>query len=147
MGIDSNNEHTKKYDKKREKAIKKAKKKKEKQEIKDIMTDYGPAKPEKRAIDLSTTTKQIMAFIVINCTVVELYAMVVMYKFQDLTTLDALVSAVVAETVSFMAYCLKSYFETKTEREHSLEVDKFNYECQSDASDEDIDDEVHDDES
>lgn len=137
--IKEEKKHQEKYNKKYKKAILKAKRKKEKQDIKNVINKYGLVVEKKKKFDLSTTTKQLMAFIIINCTVIEIYAMIVMYIFQDLSTLDALVSAVVAETISFMIYCVKSYFETKTEMSHKLEVDKFNYECQSNSTSDDTD--------
>lgn len=115
-----------KFDKKCRKAVIKAVKKREKQELKEIKKKYGIIKVKNKKIDLSTTTKQIMLFLILNCTLIELYSMYVMYKFQDLTTLDALISAVVAETVAFLVYCIKSYFENKSSKNYDLEMYKYN---------------------
>lgn len=111
-----------KFDKKCRDTLIKARKKREKQELKQIKNKYGPQKNKMKGIDLSTTTKQLMLFIVLNCTLIEIYAMITMFKFQDLTALDALISAVVAETIAFFIYCIKSYFETKSEKNHELEI-------------------------
>lgn len=114
------------FDRKCRQAIIKAQKQREKQDLKKIKEKYGKQKKKKKMIDLSTTTKQIMLFLIINCTVVELYAMFTMYHFQDLTTLDALISAVITETIAFLVYCVKSYFETRSEKMHELDMSRLN---------------------
>ena len=114
------------FDRKCRQAIIKAQKQREKQDLKKIKKKYGKQKKKKKMIDLSTTTKQIMLFLIINCTVVELYAMFTMYHFQDLTTLDALISAVITETIAFLVYCVKSYFETRSEKMHELDMSRLN---------------------
>jgi membrane glycosyltransferase len=112
------------FDRKCRQAIIKAQKQREKQDLKKIKEKYGKQKKKKKLIDLSTTTKQIMLFLIINCTVVEVYAMFTMYHFQDLTTLEALISAVITETIAFLVYCVKSYFETRSEKMHELNMSK-----------------------
>ncbi|MCD7805636.1 MAG: hypothetical protein LUH03_10950 [Oscillospiraceae bacterium] len=71
-----------------------------------------------------TTTKIVMAYIFINCTAVEIYSMVVMWKLQNLDALYSLITAVVTESISFAVYCCKSYNETKQEEIIKLERDK-----------------------
>ena len=114
------------FDRKCRQAIIKAQKQREKQDLKKIKEKYGKQKKKKKLIDLSTTTKQIMLFLIINCTVVEVYAMFTMYHFQDLTTLEALISAVITETIAFLVYCVKSYFETRSEKMHELDMSRLN---------------------
>ena len=114
------------FDRKCRQAIIKAQKQREKQDLKKIKEKYGKQKKKKKMIDLSTTTKQIMLFLIINCTVVEVYAMFTMYHFQDLTTLEALISAVITETIAFLVYCVKSYFETRSEKMHELDMSRLN---------------------
>lgn len=65
-----------------------------------------------------------MAYIFINCTVVEIYSMVAMWHLGDLSSLYTLITAVVGETVSFAVYAAKSYNETKQEEIIKLERDK-----------------------
>lgn len=120
------NKLNKDFDRKCRQTIIKAQKQREKQDLKKIKEKYGKQKEKKKIIDLSTTTKQIMLFLIINCTVVEIYAMFTMYHFQDLTTLDALISAVITETIAFLVYCVKSYFETRSEKMHELDMSKLN---------------------
>jgi len=71
-----------------------------------------------------TTTKILMAFIFGNCTVVEVYSMAVMYLLQDLSSLYALITAVISESISFAIYAAKAYNETKQEEIIKLERDK-----------------------
>lgn len=71
-----------------------------------------------------TTTKLLMAYIFLNCTVIEAYSMVVMWRLGDISALYALISAVVTESVSFAVYAAKAYNETKQEELIRLERDK-----------------------
>lgn len=62
----------------------------------------------KKPLFKPTTTKLIVAFIFINCTVVEIYSMWVMYKLADISALYSLISAVVGEAFTFAIYAAKS---------------------------------------
>ena len=62
-------------------------------------------RPKKKKI---STTKIILTFLFINCTVVEVYSMWVMYKFMDLSALYALITTVVGEVIAFAIYAVKS---------------------------------------
>lgn len=55
-----------------------------------------------------TTTKKLALYIFINCTIVEIYAMIVMFIFRDLSSLYTLISAIVTEGFGFAIYCYKS---------------------------------------
>lgn len=55
-----------------------------------------------------STTKLIVAFIFLNCTIVEIYSMVVMYQLRDISSLCALITAVIGETISFAVYSAKA---------------------------------------
>ena len=66
-----------------------------------------------------------MYIILINCSVIEIYSMFVMYHFADLTALYSLIGAVIGESLSFAIYCFKSFNETKEEARTQLERDKF----------------------
>jgi hypothetical protein len=70
------------------------------------------------------TTKLIIIFIFLNCTVVEGYSMWVMYKLMDLSALYTLITAVVGETIAFAVYAAKSYKETYAEEQLKFEKDK-----------------------
>lgn len=72
-----------------------------------------------------TTSKLLMYFILINCTVVEVYSMVVMYLLADLSALYSLIGAVVTESISYAIYCAKSYQSKREEVASKLARDKF----------------------
>ena len=95
-----------------------------------------------------TATKLFMYFIFINCTAVEIYSMVIMYLFQDLSALTTLIGTVIGESITFAVYCAKSYHETKEEALMQLERDKFEVEASAGiCEDEYIDNEETDDEN
>ena len=107
----------------------KARKQRRKQELRDISSIYGSKR--KKLIDMSTTTKQLMFFLLINCSVVEIYSMIAIWRFGDLSALPALITAVITETISFSVYCIKSYLETKSEKSLEFENKKFDHEVSS----------------
>lgn len=53
-------------------------------------------------------SKMAFLFMIINCTVIEIYALVAMAFFADLSSLSTLIAAVVGECVSFLGYEIKS---------------------------------------
>ena len=119
---------TKKHEIKRKKLLRKALHKYRDDEIKQEYKEIAPKKKPKKGFDLSTTTKQLMMFIIINCSIIEIYTMVVMVMFQDLSALTALISAVVSESFSFMVYCTKSYLENRSEKNHEYDMEKLRVE-------------------
>ncbi len=129
--IDKENKRLDKFNKKCKKTILKAIKNKEKETLVNLYNEYGPEKKNGKGI--ITMTKKLMIFIIINCSVIEIYSMYVMYHFQDLSILSSLISAVVAETMSFLFYCVKSYFENKSEKNTELEY--YRIDNQNDKSD------------
>ena len=56
-------------------------------------------------------SKKLMIIILLNCVIIELYAMVAMWYNHDLLSLCALIGAVVGETVSFAIYSYKAIKE------------------------------------
>lgn len=100
-------------------------KRKEIDEVKRSMRRWNPP----------TTTKIIMFFIFANCTIVEIYAMWVMWYLMNLDALYALISAVVGESVSFAVYAAKAYNETKQEELIKLERDKMENEEEIESED------------
>lgn len=79
-----------------------AERQKLKNEIKRIKHQYDE---EKKPL---TFGKWGFIFLIANCTIVEIYSMVMMYLFQDLSTLPSLVAAVVGECVCLISYNIKS---------------------------------------
>lgn len=60
-------------------------------------------------------SKKMLIYIVVNCTVVQVYAMVAMFVLQDLSALYALITAVVGETIAFFIYEIKAARENTSE--------------------------------
>lgn len=54
------------------------------------------------------TAKIALGYIFLSCTVVQIYSMIAMWHFADLSALYSLIGATVGETISYCAYALKS---------------------------------------
>ena len=77
-------------------------------EILSIKRNIKEEKRQLRKKKLPSTTKLIVAFILINCTVVEVYSMWVMFILSDLSALYTLITAVIGESITFAIYAAKS---------------------------------------
>ena len=106
-------------------------KRKKKQELREISEQYKYVSEAKQK---RTTSKVLMYFILANCTMIELYSMVVMFVLKDLSALYSLIGAVIGQSVSYAIYCTKSFKESKEEAINSLERDKFNASLHSEYS-------------
>lgn len=123
--LEKSNQSELRHQKKLKKALIKAEKLKNKEEIRKIKYQFKKEKPWKSRM---TTTKRLMYFIVLNCTIIEIYSMYIMAHLQDLSSLYSLIGAVVGESISYAIYCAKSFNETKEEVRSQLERDRFNAE-------------------
>ncbi|MCD8216711.1 MAG: hypothetical protein LUD01_01465 [Clostridiales bacterium] len=112
------------FEKERQRYEKRLEQARRKKEIYDQRQQIYEIKKEMRRFRPPTTTKILMAWIFGNCTAVEIYSMAVMYLLQDLSSLYALITAVIGETISFAVYAAKAYNETKQEEAVKLERDK-----------------------
>lgn len=74
-----------------------------------------------------TTSKLLMYFILINCSIIELYSMWIMYHLSDISALYSLITAVVTESIAYAIYSAKSFKETKEEALCNLEREKLLY--------------------
>lgn len=81
-----------------------AEKQKFKKKLKEIKYKYSDKKP-------LTFGKWGFIFLIANCTVVEIYSMLMMYFFQDLSTLPSLIVAVVGECICMVSYNVKSQID------------------------------------
>lgn len=54
------------------------------------------------------TSKIAMFFIFLNCTIIEVYSMVAMWYFADLSPLYSLIGAVLGESIAYISYCAKA---------------------------------------
>ena len=122
----------KKFIKKKRKALLKAEQRKRKNELKDINKLYRNKNSRRDEVRKKrTTTKVLMYFILINCSMVEIYSMIAMYLLSDLSALYSLIGAVVGESISYAIYCCKSFHDTKEEKKHDLEREKWLSESES----------------
>ena len=84
-----------KYNIKLKKEILKSERRKRLQDIKNVRLQY-----RNRGVSRTTsTTKILITFIMVNCTLIEVYSMYVMYHLQDLSSLYSLIGAVVSESI------------------------------------------------
>ena len=90
------------YQDKKDKAEKYAEKIKQKQELYEIKHKNDKSKEK------MPTGKIGFWFLLINCTIIEIYALVAMMVLQDLTPLTALIAAVVGDCIAFISYNIKS---------------------------------------
>lgn len=95
------------YNKKLEKAKKHALLVKQKQEIYD-------AKHENDKKKSWSFTKKLMAFLICNCSVIEIYSLIAIWRFGDLSPLSCLITAIVGECVGVIAYSYKSSIENRS---------------------------------
>ena len=73
-----------------------------KDELKQRKAEYWPKRK------WPSTAKMAMAYIFVSCTVVQIYSMVAMWHFGDLSALYSLIGATVGEVGAFCAYAAKS---------------------------------------
>ena len=97
-------------------------------ELFDKRLEVKMVKKSMRSFKWPTTTKIIMAFLLVNCSIIEVYSMIVMWKLENLDALYSFITAVVTESISFAVYAAKSYNETKQEEIIKLERDKMSME-------------------
>lgn len=90
------------FEKEIEKAIQHADKVKQKQELYEVR--HANDKPKEKM----TTGKIGFWFMIINCTVIEIYSLIAMFIFQDLSPLTTLILAVVGDCIAFISYNIKS---------------------------------------
>ena len=82
-------------------------------------------------------SKVAFIFMITNCVVIELYALVAMFYFGDLSSLSALIAAVVGECVSFLCFEIKSGKEnTVGGIVYESAMKKLEYELENNSTDE-----------
>ena len=79
-----------------------AQKQREKQNVSLVKHFYD--KPKKKP----AFSKLMLLFLIINCSVIEVFSMVCMWCFRDLTPLGGLIAAVCTETIGTIGYFIKS---------------------------------------
>lgn len=111
-----------KYKKLKEKATLKSKANKYKKEIQEIKSEYTN-EPEWK--ETWNTSKKLVYLLIVNCTLIEIYAMVMMGILKDLSALSVLITTVLGESISYGIYCLKAFYSKKEEEQLKFERDKF----------------------
>lgn len=135
-----------KFNTEKRKALEYAEEKRRKQELKDIRRN-GAVRSLFNSENI-TTTKFFMIFILVNCSIIEVYSMVVMFVFNNLEALSALIGAVIGESISFAIYCAKSYLGHKEEEIRKYENRKLDLEnANVDSTSEDDTDTSEDDDA
>ena len=136
-----NEKHEKRFLVKKRKALLKSEDRRRKNELRKInkenryLSEEAAERSKKR-----TTTKLLMYFILINCSIVEIYSMIAMIVINDLSSLYSLIGAVVSESISYAIYCCKSFNDTREEKRNKLERDKWEADLSSNESDDDPED-------
>lgn len=121
-----------KYKKRKEKATLKSNANKYKKEIKEIENNYLE---EPEWVEKWNTSKKLVYLLIINCTIIEIYSMIVMVHLQDLSALSVLITTIIGESLSYGIYCLKAFFSKKEEENLKFEREKFEDEVQDNELD------------
>lgn len=139
--ININEKHEAIFLKRKRKALLRSEDRRRRNELRDINREnrYSSEMAELRA-KKRTTTKVLMYFILLNCTIVEIYSMIAMVVVGDLSSLYSLIGAVVSESISYAIYCCKSFNDTREEQRNKLERDKWEADQSGDETDEDPED-------
>lgn len=96
------------YEKEKEKAIDHANKVKLRQELNELRHSNDlPREP-------LSFSKMAFIFMIGNCVVIEIYALIAMFYFGDLSSLSALIAAVVGECICTIGYFVKAAHENTT---------------------------------
>jgi len=118
------------YKDKKEKAERYAERIKQRQELYEIR--HKNDRPKKEV----TTGKKVLAYMIANCTIIELYSLVAMTIFADLSALPLLITAVVAECISVCGYYVKSTKENSANGiVYETAMKKLEYELENNSED------------
>ena len=120
------------YEKQKEKALQHAETVKLRQELHELKHSNDKQK-EKLSF-----SKVAFIFMISNCTVIEIYALIAMTFFADLSPLTSLIAAVVGECMSFLVFELKSSKEnTEGGIIYESAMKKLEYELKGETKDTD----------
>lgn len=118
------------YNRQKEQALKHAASVKQKQELHEIR--HSNDKPKEKL----SFSKMAFIFMITNCVVIEIYALVTMFFFQDLSSLPTLIAAVVGECITLCGYYIKSGKEnTSGGIVYESAMAKLNHELEKDETD------------
>lgn len=118
------------FEKEIERAIQHADRVKQKQELYEVK--HANDKPKEKL----SFSKVAFIFMITNCTIIEIYALVAMFFFADLSSLSTLIAAVVGECVSFLSYEWKSMRENSAQGiVYETAMKKLEYELENSSDD------------
>lgn len=110
------------------------------QELKKERNKYKPTK--KRVQTTKIITALLMIFLLVNCIAIEIYSCWVMFSLQDISALYVLIGAacttVIGEVLAYTIYAIKSFRETKAEKELEFEYRKLELQEQICSNDETV---------
>lgn len=119
--------HESVYKVQKDKALEHAKDVKQKQELHELK--HSNDKPKEKL----SFSKMAFIFMMANCMVIEIYSLVVMAIYADLSALTTLIAAVVSECVSMLGYLIKSQHEnTSGGIVYETTMAKLNHELEND---------------
>ena len=124
--LDLDNAREFRFQVKKRRELLKAEERRRKNELREIRSrnryffNVDSEKRKKR-----TTTKILMYCILLNCTIVEVYSMIVMITQNDLSALTTLISVIIGESITYAIYCAKSHFDTKEEKQLDFDREVF----------------------
>lgn len=118
------------FEQKKKLAQQHAKKVKQKLELQELK--HANDKPKEKL----TFSKMAFIFMISNCIVIEVYALVAMFFFGDLSSLSALIAAVVGECITMLSYFIKSGHEnTSGGIVYETAMKKLEYELENNSDD------------
>ena len=116
------------YEKRIQKALDHAERVKLNQELKELR--HSNDKPKEKI----TFSKGVFIFMIANCIVIEVYSLVAMFFFGDLSSLSALIAAVVGECITTIGYYVKAGKEnTKDGIVYETAMKKLEYELENNS--------------
>ena len=116
------------YEKRIQKALDHAERVKLNQELKELR--HSNDKPKEKI----TFSKGVFIFMIANCIVIEVYSLVAMFFFGDLSSLSALIAAVVGECITTIGYYVKAGREnTKDGIVYETAMKKLEYELENNS--------------
>lgn len=116
------------YEKKIQRALDHAERVKLNQELKELRHSNDKTKEK------ITFSKGVFIFMIANCIVIEVYALVAMFFYGDLSSLSALIAAVVGECITTIGYFVKAGREnTKDGIVFETAMKKLEYELENNS--------------
>lgn len=95
----------------------------------ELEKEKNKYKPTKKKIQ---TSKIFFILLFLSCFATQIFSMVAMWHFADLSSLSVLIGSTLTEGVGLMGYYLKAFMESKEEEKLKFEREKFYAESHND---------------